>query len=131
MIKKVSSFALILLIMSLQLSPLMAVAFGSTPDANPDLGNSPVIRNGPTTLRAWFKIVQDVVGWLFTIAIIVGVAILIIAGIVYITSGGNTGRTGTAGKMVIYAIVGIAVAALAWAIVNLVGRFFIEHTLVT
>lgn len=128
MIKKVSSFALILLVMSLQLSPLMAAAFGSTPPS-PTL-NPVNPRGGPTTVRDWFKIVQDVVGWLFTIAIIVGVAILIIAGIIYITSGGNTGRTGTAGKMVVYAIVGIAVAALAWAIVNLTGGFFIDRTLV-
>jgi len=127
MIKKVSSFALLLLIMSLQLSPFMAAAFGSNPPS-PSLNSvNPV--GGPTTLRGWFLIVQDVVGWLFTIAIIVGVAALIIAGIIYITSAGGT-RSQTAGKMVVYAIVGIAIAALAWAIVNLVGRFFVTRPLV-
>ncbi len=48
------------------------------------------------------------------------VLIIVIAGILYITSGGDEGRTESAKKWIIYAIVGLIVSLLAWVIVNTV-----------
>ena len=48
------------------------------------------------------------------------VLIIVIAGIMYITSGGDESRVDTAKKWIIYAIVGLVVSLLAWVIVNTV-----------
>ena len=109
--------------------PVLAIggtSFGSTPEEPTISDVQP--STGPTTIKDWFGILVDVVGWIFTVTIVVGVAALIIGGLMYITAGGGD-RAKTAGKLIIYAVVGIAVAALAWAIVNLVGNFFVGGTL--
>ncbi len=118
-----------IILLSLLLLPLGAAAqFDTTP---PQPTTPPgVIESGPTTVTDWFDILQDVVGWAFVIAIILAVLALIIGGIMYITSGGSPERAGTAVKIIIYAIVGVAVVALAWSLVQVVGNFFIDEALV-
>lgn len=78
---------------------------------------------GPSTLEELLKVLTDISGWLFTFAIIAGVAIIITAGLVYIFSGGNTERAGRALRILLYAIIGVAIAALAWAIINIISNF--------
>lgn len=85
---------------------------------------------GPQTLKEVFDIMQDIVGWLFVIGIIAGVGIIILAGIVYLFSSGDPDRARTATRMLVYAIIGIAIVALAWAIVNTVGNFFVAERIV-
>ena len=56
-----------------------------------------------------------------TLATFVGglsVLMIIISGIMYMSSGGDSGRVDTAKNMLIYSIVGLVVALLAWVIVN-------------
>lgn len=118
-----------IILLSLLLLPLGAAGqFDTTP---PQPTTPPeVIESGPTTVADWFNILQDVVGWLFVIAIILAVLALIIGGIMYITSGGSPDRASTAVRIIIYAIVGVAVVALAWSLVQVVGNFFIAERLV-
>ena len=49
-----------------------------------------------------------------------GTVMLIVAGILYLTSAGSTERTGAAKKALIYAIVGIAIALAASAIAEII-----------
>ena len=91
---------------------------------------NPVIREGPQTLAQWFLIFQDIIGWVFVIAVLLAVLTLIIAGIMYITAGGNQEKASKAAKMVMYALVGVAIAGLAWALVNVVGNFFLGKQLI-
>ncbi|MGK2896507.1 MAG: pilin [Candidatus Saccharimonadales bacterium] len=54
----------------------------------------------------------------------VGVIMLIIGGLRYVLSGGDSGQTKAAKDTILYAVVGIIVALLAYAIVNFVlGQF--------
>lgn len=54
----------------------------------------------------------------------VSVVVLIIAGLMYVTSAGNPEQTKRAKDAIIYAVVGLVVAILAFAIVNFVlGQF--------
>lgn len=79
-----------------------------------------------TTPEAFMQVLQNILGWAFAFALIIGVAMLIAAGILYITSAGGA-KTKTAVNMMIFAVVGIAVAGFAWAIVNVMqGVFFGE-----
>ena len=46
------------------------------------------------------------------------VLMIVISGIMYISSGGDSGRVETAKSMLLYSIIGLIVALLAWVIVK-------------
>lgn len=85
---------------------------------------------GPQKLIDIYYIVQDVVGWLFVFGMIAGVGTVIVAGIMFLTAGGNSQRVQLATRMLLYALVGVAIIALAWASVNTIGRFFLGNRLI-
>lgn len=59
-------------------------------------------------------IVKSIIGVAGTIAVI----FVVVGGVNYITSNGDTGKIEKAKKTILYACIGIAVCALAFAIVN-------------
>ena len=87
-------------------------------------------QGGPQTLLDVFSILKNAVGWLFAVGIVGGVAALIAAGILFLTAAGDPQRIGKATRMVLYALVGVAIIALAWSIVNIVGNFFVGGKLI-
>jgi hypothetical protein len=52
---------------------------------------------------------------------ILAVLVIVIAGQRYITAGGDSAKVKQAKDMILYAVVGIVVAGLAWAIINFVA----------
>jgi len=76
---------------------------------------------GISGLAELFNRIQNVLGWVFAFALIIGVAMLIVGGIMYMVAGGNEERAGVGIKMVIFAVVGIVIAGLAWSIVAIVN----------
>lgn len=66
------------------------------------------------------SIVNSVTNILFWLVGVASVIALIIGGLQYITSAGDPGRTKTAKDTIMYAVIGIVVAILAYAIVNFV-----------
>lgn len=70
--------------------------------------------NGVTRIvRAVVKILSWVVG-------IVAVIMILVAGLKYITSGGDSGKMGSAKSTLVYALVGLFIAALAQFLVTFV-----------
>jgi len=68
--------------------------------------------------------IADILGIVYFIAGIVAVIVIIIAGYMYTTSGGDAGAVKRAKNMILYAVVGIVVIALAFTITQFVaGRF--------
>ena len=61
-----------------------------------------------------------VLNWFFNIVIILGVIFVIYAGFTYITSGGDPTKTKKALQILMYALIGIAIAVLAKALINFV-----------
>ncbi len=61
--------------------------------------------------------------WLLNIVIFVGVVIMVYAGFTFVTSTGNQAKTKTALNMIIYSLIGIAIAFLAYWIINLLAGF--------
>ena len=76
---------------------------------------------GISGLAELFNRIQNILGWVFAFALIIGVAMLIVGGIMYMIAGGNEDRAGAGIKMVIFAVVGIVIAGLAWSIVAIVN----------
>lgn len=59
-------------------------------------------------------IVNGVIGLLAVVAVI----FIIVGGIQYMTSAGDSGKTKTAKNTILYALIGLVICALAFAIVN-------------
>ena len=73
--------------------------------------------DAPTLVRNVINVLLYIIGILAVIAIIIG-------GIRYVTSNGDSSNTKAAKDTILYAVVGLIVAILAFSIVNfVVGRF--------
>lgn len=70
------------------------------------------------------KFVTDLIGLLLFAIGIIAVIMIIIGGIRYVTSNGDSSQVTSAKNTILYAVVGLIVALLAYAIVNFViGAF--------
>ncbi len=79
------------------------------------------LKGTPTSVN---DLAKNVTNLLLYIVGIVAVIMMIIGGFLYITSSGDPSRTKSAKDTILYAVIGIVVALLAYAIVNFViGRF--------
>ena len=65
-------------------------------------------------------VVKNIISILFWIIGILAVIVIIYAGITFITAAGNPSKVAQAKTMIIYAVIGLVVAILAYAIVNFV-----------
>lgn len=75
-----------------------------------------------TNKNSLYVLIGNVVNLLLTIAGIIAVIMIVIGGIRYTTSAGDAGQTKSARDTIIYAVVGLVVAIMAFAIVNFVLR---------
>jgi hypothetical protein len=71
------------------------------------------------------SVIMTVVRWFLTFVGVLSLLMIVVSGIMYITSGGDSGRTETAKGYLLYSIVGLVVALLAYAIVMIIGRALI------
>lgn len=111
-------------------SPLTALALG-TPPPSVTLGpGTPVPKSSLTNVSSIFTLFQNVIGWVFVVAIALAVLVLIVAGIMYMTAGGDQAKASKAMKLVMYALIGVAIAALAWALINVIGNYFVGTKLI-
>ena len=132
-----SSLASMLLIMGVTLVPLAASVGavnvfekgcpgGSAPTASGADGSS---SGGATICGATSKdkaqdIVKTVINSILLILGMIAVVMIVIGGIRYTTSNGDASNVKAAKDTILYAVVGLVVALLAYAIVNFVlGRF--------
>ncbi|MGB9681332.1 MAG: hypothetical protein ACPLXL_02200 [Minisyncoccia bacterium] len=81
----------------------------------------------PSTIDIWGSQSPLVraVNWFFNIVIILCIIFIIYAGFTYVTSGGDPGKTKKALQLLIYALIGLAVAILSKALIKLVATQFI------
>jgi hypothetical protein len=71
-------------------------------------------------------VIKTVINVLLYIVGAISVIMLIVGGLLYTTSAGDSGRVTTAKNTVTYAIVGLVVSFLAFAIVNYVVKVFFK-----
>lgn len=70
------------------------------------------------------KFITNLIGVVLIIAAILVFVMLVWGGIQWITSGGDKGKTEEARNRITAALVGLAIVAAAWAVVQLVSYFF-------
>lgn len=66
--------------------------------------------------------VETALTWVFIIIVAVATIAVIVAGINYMTSRGDPQKTANAKNTIIYAVVGVVVAALATSIIRFIAR---------
>ncbi|HTB48577.1 MAG TPA: hypothetical protein VK712_00680 [Verrucomicrobiae bacterium] len=117
---KIAILTLVISITGLALfSPVVANALPLNPvvadlkdDANNGLSQ---VGGGGTSIDS---VVSSVVVILSVVAGMAGVIMIIISGIKYTTSGGDAGRVGSAKTTLVYALIGLAIAAAAQFLVH-------------
>jgi len=82
-----------------------------------------IVPEAQTTFRIddLLDLVVTIANWILVFIGIIGVIFLLYGAFIYITAGGNDEKVGQAKKTIIYALIGIAVAILAFAIVSFVA----------
>lgn len=101
------------LILSSQLIPFVAMA-----DVSTDLPPITTVDSAPGVLKG----IQTITNWVFSIFIAIAVLMIIIGAFQYLTAGGSSEKTGSAKKMLFYAIIAVVIAVSAQSIVILSAR---------
>jgi hypothetical protein len=70
------------------------------------------------------SIVKTAISYLSIIAGIIGVVMLIIGGLKFITSGGDSSKVSSARNTILYAVIGIVIAVIGQVFVQFVIGFF-------
>jgi len=94
--------------------PDVSAALIDTTD-NPD--NISAATGGEGSFRT---LARTIINWFLGFLGFIAVAMIIYGGFLYVTSAGNEDSTGKAKKILIYAVVGIIIILLSFAIVNTV-----------
>lgn len=76
----------------------------------------------PETTNSFEDILYDVSFYIFGFLAALSILVIVIAGIMYITAGGDESRIDNAKKWLLYAIIGLVVSLLAYVIVYAVGQ---------
>ena len=67
-----------------------------------------------------FKTIQTIINWILAVLGVIAVIMIIIGGVSYMTSQGDPGKTMKGRDTILYGIIGLIIALLAYAIVNFV-----------
>lgn len=70
------------------------------------------------------KFVSALIGLIFIVATILVFVFLVWGGIQWITSGGDKQATEAARNRITAALIGLAIVAVSWALMSIVGKFF-------
>lgn len=74
----------------------------------------------PCNICAGFYMLKNVVNFVLTMAIGFGVFVLVLAGLLYALSGGNSGKIQSAKKAVKSALIGLAIVFSAWLLIAVI-----------
>jgi len=86
-------------------------------DSSDNPANVSAATGGATSARA---LAQTILNWFLGFLGFIAVAMVIYGGVLYVTSAGEDEKTGKAKKILLYAIIGIIIIFLSFAIVNTV-----------
>ncbi|HEY4496599.1 MAG TPA: hypothetical protein VI432_00405 [Candidatus Paceibacterota bacterium] len=81
------------------------------------------VSTAPTTVQGLIDLVNRVFGLLFVIVITLSSVFILWAAFLYVTARGDADKQGQAKTILIYAVVGLIVAALAWGVPKVVQNF--------
>lgn len=94
------------------------------------IGAQQVIPTGNiTTIDQVVALTVNAMNWIFTIFLVVAVIFLIVGAFQYLTAGGDPEKQGLARSRIIYSLIGVGVAVLAFTLIRFVGNYLTGTTL--
>ncbi len=81
---------------------------------------------GPDTINKVIDIFLDIVNWIFVIATGIGVLMIIVSGISYMFTGGDSAKSRKATKTLLYASIGVAIALTSSFIIQIIKNLLIS-----
>lgn len=113
---KTSKILTSLLLAAVLLTPVLTLAQTSTGSipGRPDVSSI-------SDLDALYEKIGDL---MWKVVAIVALVLFVIAGIQFMTAQGDPGKVATARLFVLWGVVGVVIAALAYGIVSIIGAFF-------
>ncbi|MEK7452697.1 MAG: hypothetical protein AAB614_00515 [Patescibacteria group bacterium] len=117
-------FILPLLLLAVMVLPVAAQVVPSAPTAG-GIGTTPVggtnigQTGGISTAGDLVTLILGLVNWIAWLIALAAVVFGLYAGFLFITAGGDEGNIETAKNIMIYAVIGIVVAILAFSIVSI------------
>lgn len=115
-----TSLAIVLGVGAVSLSPATALAYNPLDPGCAADANNPICKNRGNANNQTSKLVQNIINTLLYALGIICVIMIIIGGIRYTLSDGDSSKITNAKNTVLYAVVGLVVALLAFGIVNFV-----------
>ncbi|HEY4509927.1 MAG TPA: hypothetical protein VJC15_03005 [Candidatus Paceibacterota bacterium] len=107
------------------LASVLAVVMAGVASAQAVATPESTIPTGITTAQGFIDLMRTLTDWLFVILVVISVIFIVLAGLQFITGGGDPAAVSMARTKLIWAAVGIGVALLARglpaAIQNLLG----------
>lgn len=113
--KKVIITAFLITLFGILVLPMVVLAQTAPP--TPTAGTGELLPTKPA-----FEVLGNVMRWLWTTLLVVAVVVIIIAAYMFVTAAGNPEALGKARNLVLYAVVAIILAAIAWGIVGIARR---------
>ncbi len=112
---KQALIVLALMVGAISLFTFVPAAFAQmiSPGDNPDVLQGAT--GGETSIRA---LVLRIVNWFLGFLGLLAVIMIIYGGVTYVTSAGNDEAIGNAKKIIMYALIGIIIILLSFALVN-------------
>lgn len=96
--------------------------------SQPGVSDEVLRANGcKTDAPALDKVVVNIVNAIVGVLGLVAVVFIIVGGVNYMTSGGDSGKLQKAKSTILYAVIGLVIAVLAFAIVNFVIGTILEQ----
>jgi heme/copper-type cytochrome/quinol oxidase subunit 2 len=116
-------------VFALALAVPAVVGAASTPPSNPgDLLNQTANASGQTQSRDLVDIVGNIIQWILGLVGVVLLIMFIYGGVLYATSAGNEEKVETGKKVMLYAIIGVVIIALAFALTRYVIDALFQST---
>lgn len=69
-------------------------------------------------------LLKNILNWITTIVAIISVLVIVIAGVMWATAGGDEEKQGKARKLLISGVIGLLIVGVAWGLVNVVLGLF-------
>jgi ABC-type enterochelin transport system permease subunit len=72
-------------------------------------------------LSGWMETLNEILKWVYTIVLVLSVVMGLYAAFLYVTAGGEQAKVKKASGVLMYAVIGIVIAVLAFSITKIVG----------
>jgi len=110
---------IIFTLISLLLAPTVGLLGAEI--AEPNVDNPPI-----TNLQQMVDLIEQVAKWIYAIVFALAIIFILIAAFQFLTAGGNPDTIAKARQNIIYALVAIAIAIIAWGLPKLVEALLVS-----